>query len=244
MDPFPRKLKKIERELLFSILPADKPGYKNYRDKIAEMSVLSSGGVEETSLILGYPDNIEPGETSSQIYAAGSIIYYEGKIDITINEEKDNKIEFDISPREYEKFINLKKIKSWNYSEWIPGQKSPKENLKVREIIIIPKKYLLAISGEDRKIWLYDFITGINHLIPLSNLYNQLMIQKNIRDPKIALKPNIFFEKMNDYSDADLRNAFLTYNRYLKKFDIKEERLLPKQLNKKRNFLKLFTDKF
>ncbi|MFZ0456203.1 MAG: hypothetical protein WCE54_17405 [Ignavibacteriaceae bacterium] len=242
MEKFPRKLKELERELLFSILPSDKSGYISYREKIKNKYVLGSGRFGETNLILGNrEEEIDILDASSTIFAAGSIIYDEGKIEISINEEIDDKIEFDISPKDYESVFKGKEIKRWNYSEWIPGQKSPKENSYVREVIISQGNYILAISSVEKRIWLYDSVSGINHLIPLSNYYNQLMIEKNIRDPNIALKPNLFFGngngKHSDYTNIELRNTFISYNKYLRKLNIKEEPLITKSKSK-RKFLK------
>ena len=242
MENFPRKLKELERELLFSILPSEKSGYLTYREKIENKYVLGSGRFGETNLILGNKEEeLDIQDASSTIFAAGSIIYDEGKIEISINEEIEDRIEFDISPKDYEFVFKCKEIKRWNYSEWIPGQKSPKENSYVREVIISQGKYILAISPEEKRIWLHENDSGINHLIPLSNYYNQLMIEKNIRDPKIALKPNLFFGdktgKHSEYTDIELRNTFISYNKYLRKLDIKEKPIITKTKSK-RKFLK------
>ena len=241
MENFPRKLKELERELLFSILPSDKPGYERYRNRIEEKFVLGFGRFGETNLVLGNKeDEITIRDASSSIFASGSIIYDEGKIEISINEENEDKIEFDISPKDYELVFKRKEIKRWNYSEWIPGQKSPREKSYVREVIISPGKYTLAISPEEKRIWFHESDSGINYLIPLSNYYNQLMIQKNIRDPKIALKPNLFFGNgtgnHSDYTDIDLRNTFISYNKYLKKLDIKEEPIASNTKGKRKLF--------
>ena len=245
METFPRKLKEPERELLFSILPPVKPGYNIYRKKIDEKYVVGFGRFGETNLVLGnIEDEISAEDASSSIFAAGSIIFDEGKIEISINEETDNRIEFDISPKDYELVGEKREIKRWNYSEWTPGQKSPREKSFVREIPVYADKYVLAISPEEKRIWLYEYDSGINYLIPLSNYYNQLMIHKNIRDPEIALKPNVFFGsgtgKHSDYTDNELRNTFLSYNKYLRKLDIKEEPVITETKNKRKffNFLK------
>ena len=239
MENFPRKLTELERELLFSILPSDKPGYIKYREEIENKYVIGTGRFGETNLILGNrQEEINIQDASSSIFAAGTIIYDEGKIEISINEEFDEKIEFDISPKDYELVFKGKEIKRWNYSEWIPGQKSPQEKSNVREVIISPGKHILVISADEKRIWLHESESGINYLIPLSNYYNQLLIEKNIRDPKIALKPNLFFEDKagnhSDYTDIELRNSFLSYNKYLKKLDIKEETIINTTKNKKK----------
>ena len=244
MENFPRKLKELEKELLFSILPPNKSGYSSYREKIENKYVLGAGRFGETNLILGNKEEeLSIYDASSTIFAAGSIIYDEGKIEISINEEIDGRIEFDISPKDYEQVVRRKEVKRWNYSEWIPGQASPREKLYVREIVISPGRYTLSVSAGEKRIWLYEFDSGINYLIPLSNFYNQLMIQKNIRDPKIALKPNLLFGESNgkhsDYTDIELRNAFIGYNKYIRKLNIKEEQIFS-GTKEKRKLFKLF----
>ena len=246
MSAFPRTLKEIEKELLFSILPLEKPGYKTYREKINNKYVIGYGRFGETNLILGSKeDKFSIQDASASIFAAGSIIYNEGKIEISINEEIDDKIEFDISPKEFELLCRNTEINRWNYSQWLPGQKSPKEKTNVREITIVPGKYILAISTEEKRIWVHEFGSGINYLIPLSNFYNQLMLQKNIRDPKIALKPKLFFEQgtggVSDYTDIDLRNTFITYNKYLRKLEIKEDLIMTNLQKKKTKFFNFFS---
>jgi hypothetical protein len=71
-----------------------------------------------------------------------------------------------------------------------------------------------------KKIWLHDVQSGVNHLIPVSNFYNQLMMVKNIRNSKIALNPGIFFQTLEEYSDEDLVSALVTYNKYIRRFKI------------------------
>jgi hypothetical protein len=59
----------------------------------------------------------------------------------------------------------------------------------------------------------YEQETEINHLIPVTNFYNELMLHKNIRDPKVALDSKRLFLEHEKYSDEDIAYAFLTYNR-------------------------------
>jgi hypothetical protein len=49
--------------------------------------------------------------------------------------------------------------------------------------------------------------------VPVTNYYNELMLLKQIRDPEIALSSRKLFERLDEYSDTDLANAFLAYNR-------------------------------
>jgi hypothetical protein len=98
--------------------------------------------------------------------------------------------------------------------------KDPEMQSAVREIIIVPGKYLLAIAGTAKKMWLHEFENGVNHLLPVSNFYNELMRLNNIRDPKIILSPGRLFENLPAYDDQQIISAFLSYNKYLKKIDI------------------------
>jgi hypothetical protein len=219
---FPRNLTETENILLFSILPENKTGYASYRNKINNLVVTGSGRFGGGNFVLG-KEGTEPDLSfpSSPVLAIGTNIYEEGTIDITIHEEFDEEIEFDISARNQDSFPeNLTEIKKWNYSEWNPGDKAPNDNSFVREIIITKDEYVLAISPAHKKIWLHEYKSGINSLIPLTNFYNELMRVSNIKDASVALKPTSFFENLNNFNDEQLMLAFFSYNRYLRKFDI------------------------
>jgi len=218
---FPRKLTSLKKALLFSILPENKSGYKHYRDKIEELFIIGYGRFGGNNFILGN-ENAKPdiSISSSPVFATGTNVYKEATVDITIHEEVDEKIEFDISARGGELPEKFTEINKWNYSEWIPGNKGPKDNSYVREIIIVPGKFLLAIAPLRKKMWLYDFGNGVNHLIPISNFYNELMRTRNIRDMKAVRNPNSFFEKIDSYHDQEIITAFFSYNKYMRKFDI------------------------
>ena len=208
--------------LLFSVLPENKNGYNSYRNKINNLVVTGSGRFGGGNFVLGKkgtePDLSFP---SSPVFAIGTNVYKEATIDITIHEELDEEIEFDISARKQSSFPEaLTEIKKWNYSEWNPGDKAPNDNSFVREIIISKGEYLLVIAPTHKKIWLHEYKSGINFLIPLTNFYNELMRVSNIKDASIALKPTSFFENIDKFNDNQLMLAFFSYNRYLRKFDI------------------------
>jgi hypothetical protein len=238
---YPRQLTKREKYFLFSILPEEKTGYKAYREKIENFYVIGQGRYGETNYILGHKDS-KPDLSLplSPIFACGSIIYKEGTVDIIIHEESENRIEFDIS------FSNpgyipddIQEINRCIYSLWLPGENAPQDNSEVREIVIKEKEYILAISPLHKKLWLYDFKTGINHLLPVSNFYNYLMIVKNIRNPQLVSRPQSLFEKLDYYSDNELVSAFILYNKYFKKADIKSFEKPRAELSKK-HFLNFF----
>ena len=218
---FPREITSTEKELLFSILPQDKPGYKIYREKIEALKVVGKGRFGGGNLILG-PAGSEADEslTSSPVFASGTVIFKECIADINIHEEFDGQIEIDIGLSVEKLPSKLHEIKNWSYSGWRQGQKAPNDNADVREINIGDSRYLLVIAPTHKKIWLHEFKNGVNHLIPVSNLYNYLMLMKNIREAGIVSKPSLFFDKHNKYSDYEITSAFLVYNKYFKKFKI------------------------
>ena len=217
---FPRELTGVEKKLLFSILPEDEPGYKIYREKIDKLSVTGYGRFGGTNLVLGKkeykPDLFV---SSSPVFAIGVVETNLGTIDVLIHEESDDEIEIDISGGDI--FVVDENI------GWIPGALSPIDGSNVREVVIAPNRFVLAISQALKKIWLFEYDTGVNHLIPLTNFYNELMRAKNIRDPGRGLKPDLFFNELNLYSDNDLKTALLNYDKYMHKlklpFDIRKD---------------------
>lgn len=226
---FPRNLSIQEITLLNSILPENKPGYKEYRDKISRLVVSGLGRFGTTNLVLGKGEN-DPdlNSPSAPIFASGTVICNETEIDITIHNEVNGEIEVDISPKpagadaDNENIIpeNLGEITSWSYSDWIPGERAPHDNSDVREVILIPKNYLLAIAPVHKKIWLHEYSTGVNYLIPVTNFHNQLMMVKNIRDISIISNQGLFFKNLYSYPDKEIISAFILYNNYFKRFNI------------------------
>ena len=107
-------------------------------------------------------------------------------------------------------------------------------------VLIIEGKYLLAIAPLHKKIWLHEYESGINFLIPVTNFYNELMRVCSIKDTKVALKPFSFFEKLFDYKDEELRLAFISYNRYLKRIKMKNEAPVYSIAERKKSFFSIF----
>ena len=222
MEKFPRALTEKEKYLLFKILPVNKPGYRKYRNKIEELVVIGQGRFSRDNMILGKPgEKPDLSFPSTPIFAIGTVICKETQIDVAMHEEIDNEIEFDISTNNAHKSDeDLTELSDWNYSEWVPGMNAPYDNSDVKEVVVIPGSLILTIAPKHKKIWLHNIETGVNHLIPLSNFYNQLMMVKDIRNTKVALNPGLFFDQLNNYSDGDLVSALITYNKYIKRFDI------------------------
>ncbi len=240
---FPRKLSDLENKYILSVLPANKPGYNVYREKISELDVIGLGRFGKGDLILGergtVPDSIGP---PSSVFAAGIIKYDNFEIDIIVHEEFENQIEAEIYSSDSEQDVNNAKfVSQWNYSDWVPGQKAPGDNSFVREEILVPDKYIIAVAPVRKRIWIHDFDSGINHLIPVSNFYNHLMMVKGIKNSEAVLKPSLLFEKLDTYTANEIVSAFLLYNKYLKHIDIDYSFFYGNQKNnEKKKKLKLF----
>ncbi len=228
IQQFPRQLTGQERYLLFSVLPEEKPGYKRYREKIDRLMVTGYGRFQNNNFILGKENTIpDLSFSSTPVFTAGTIIVPGDEIDILINEEIDDEIEFDLSVRNSGSIPDeITELGKWSYSDWNPGDKSPGDNKDVREVVISKNKYVLVFAPSHKKIWLHESESGVNHLVPLTNYYNELMRFKRIKDPKEALNPRLMFAKQEEFSDNDLINAFVLYNKYMRRFSIDFSRYL------------------
>lgn len=219
---FPRRLTDFEKKFLFCLLPEDRSGYLIYRDKIEKMVVIGEGRFGGGNFILGIEhDKPDLDIPSAPIFVCGEIIVKKHPNFISIHEEKDNKIEIDLGNLPSSNEDNSE-IEFWTYSTWLPGNNSPRKNCQPREIHIAGGKLVLAVSMEEERIWLYDSRIAVNILIPLTNFFNELMLYKKIKDPQIALNPKRLFTHLNDFSDNDLIQGFLCYNKYLNRVKIDE----------------------
>jgi hypothetical protein len=244
VEQFPRELTRQEKFLLFSVLPERKPGYRIYREKIDELLVTGYGRFKNNNFILGKEDTV-PDLTyaSAPVFAAGTIKIPGDEIDILINEETDDEIEFDLSLKNYDLIHEaIEKQGGWNYSEWDPGDKSPNDNKEIREVAISGSNYVLAFAPSHKKIWLHEHESGVNYLIPLTNYYNELMRFRRTKDPKEALNPKLLFQRLNEYSDYDLLNAFVLYNKYMRRFpkDFSKYLKPPLEFRSKKSFRNIF----
>jgi hypothetical protein len=108
----------------------------------------------------------------------------------------------------------------WSYSHWSPGDPCPATGTTVRQATLNDARdLLLAISPARRALWIHDGRSMTNLLIPITNFYNELMLLKGVRDPRIALDHSLFFRNLHDYSDDELRDAFARYNIGFRKVD-------------------------
>jgi len=239
---FPRKLKSQEREWLYTALPEKKLGYMQYREIIDGLAVIGFGRFGGGNLILGNEGDIIDLEVSSApIFAVSNISFKKTNIYVTIHEESERQIEIDLKI-DNEKNIpdNLNQSKIWTYSNWIPGEKAPHDNSRVREIHLVENEVVLTIAPRHKKIWVYNSRSGINHFVPVTNFYNEMILQTEIKDPVIALNHGRLFTNLDEFTDEQLAAGFLTYNRHWKRVDLDHHYTELKSEQKKKSFLDLF----
>jgi hypothetical protein len=231
-----------EISLLNSILPEYKPGYKKYRDYISSMKYLCEGRFGNGNYYIG-TGNTEPDLSipSNPVFALGYAETEAGKIDILIHEYEDEIIEVHLTSR----YIDSEKItilRSESFSEWNPGDLSPIHKKPVNEIQLRKNEYYLVLDESNNKIWLHNYESGVNHIIPVSNYFNELMRLKKIKDENLFRSPQLFFNRLDDFTDEDFKLAFYQYNKFMRRFNIKinpEDLITPRI--KKKKFFKIFS---
>ncbi len=240
IDIFPRKLSRTERQLLFSVLPENKPGYASYRKLIEDLFVVGFGRFGEGNFILGKENDLpDLSAPSSNIFAVGNCNCKYGNIYIVIHEMFEDKIEIQFSKSFVEKIPDDIDVQSsWTYSTWIPGFPHPGDKSKVREIQIIKNNVVLAISTKHKRIWVYEKKSGVNHFIPVTKLYDEIMRIEEEKDPKIALDSSRFFSHNSGLSDQLIGQGFLVYNKYWKKVEVDKLYFEEKQKTKTKGFIR------
>ena len=221
---YPRPLRPKERELLESVLPDDRAGYRDYRDRISAMEVLAQGRRGEGDLILGAPGQ-EPDVQSPlpPVIAFGVVETSRGTFTISVREHWQGQINAEIvSDRLEEIPDNLEEKHRWSYSNWTPGAASPASGGPVREIPVDPN-VTLGFGIQERRIWVHERSGGMVHLIPITNYYNELMRHKQIRDARIALSSSSFWDDLERYSADDLRAAFVSYNALRRRVELQAD---------------------
>ena len=238
---YPRIIRAKELDVLDWVLPVDRPGYKRYRDLIAEMVVLSEGRRGPGNIILGYRDDVpDVASPLAPVVAYGMIEAVADTYSVTVREFIGKQIDAEIVSSRGEEIPDaLDEKRRWTYSTWRPGEHSPATGNPVREVVI--ETVVLAIARLEKRVWVHDRPTGMNHLIPITNFYNHLMLHKHIRDAEIALKADLLFEHLDRYTDEDLRWAFVAYNAVKHKVDIPVPAAMEEKRGMKEYFRKLFS---
>jgi len=194
---------------------------------IREMTIIGEGRRGNGEIILGRPGcEVDFSAPLAPVLAYGAVETNLGTISITIREAMDDQISAEIvSHRSDEVPPEFEEYRRWTYSIWSPGDACPQCMRGVREISMPAGKethehVVLALCANDRRLWVYEESTQVNRLIPTTNFYNELMLHKNIRDPKRALDSKLLFTGLDSFSDGDLTYAFLTYNKLKTKVHI------------------------
>ncbi len=217
-EVFPRDLTIAERDLLLWILPEERSGYNEYRRLVQEWKVVARGRRGEGNYILAAAGETADNESPlPQVLAYGIIETDSGQLSVGIRERFENQVEFEISSvRGNVDPNNFRELRRWTYSYWLPKQLCPICGDAAREVSMKTsegRNFVLALCARDQRLWVYDEMSGINHPIPVTNFYNELMLHKNIRDPKFALDFKRLFSDLSTFTDADLIHAFRTYNK-------------------------------
>jgi hypothetical protein len=215
-EVFPRELNRREKCWLFAALPENKLGYRQYREIIENLFVIGYGRFGDGNFILGEKDDkIDLDISSSPILAIANITFDVGKVYVTIHEEFEGQIEVDIKVTAGENIPDdLTQAKVWTYSNWVPGDKAPFDKSDVREIKLVKNEIILVIAPVHKKVWVYNAQSGINHFVPVTNYYNEMMILLNVKDSEKALNPGRLFSNLDEFTDEQLIQGFLVYNKY------------------------------
>lgn len=234
---FPRELSALEKNWISSALPDNKPGYKKIKEKLFSFYAIGLGSIEDFSIILGEQKSAPERDLAFPVFAAGNIQYKTGYVYVTVSSEEEGQFEVDFDT-DLIGSKDLTEIRRWSYSDWIPGRGTPGDNSPVREIEIIKNKLILAAAPDHKRIWIYEAVSGINYLTPVTNYYNELMRVLKIKDPEIVLDSGKFFKDLDSYADKDLAEAFLVYNKRWKKVDIDYSDIKEKSNRNDKSFLR------
>ncbi len=210
---YPRPLRPKELDLLETVLPVERPGYRALRDRLESMAVLGEGRRGEGDIILGLPGDL-PDIVSplTPVVAYGMVETTLGSFTISVREEAGNQINVEIvSARGRGIPDHYEEKRRWTYSWWSPGEVSPATGTSVREVFI-GAGVTLAFAPAEKRIWVHEQSGGIVRLIPITNYYGELMIRRGIRDPGIALVPSLLWRDLRSFPDEDLLRAFVAYN--------------------------------
>jgi hypothetical protein len=227
-ESFPRNLSPLEQDLLLWLLPADRPGYREYRALVESWRVAARGRRGEGNYILA-PGTVAIDVESPlpQVFAYGVVETAGGRISIALRERLDDQLEFEIMNLDGPAVpAVVSERRRWTLSTWLPRQPCPMCGGLLREVGMKTQKgrmFVLALCGKDERIWVHDEASRVNHLIPLTNFYNELMLHANVRDPAVALSARRLFTDLGNYSDAVLSMAFASYNKLKTKIHFEEQ---------------------
>ncbi len=242
---YPRQLQFQEKEILLWLLPDNITAYKPYNDFLKSSQVIGEGRWGEGNLLLDKKaSSIDLSLGMPPVVAYGECTINESPLSISIHEFNiDDQLEIQFSgafPISEPQSIR----NQWCYSYWKPGDPCPATGGAIREISITNTShsvvYVLAISPMKKVLWLHHSQTGFNQLIPVTAFYDELLRAKHIRDGALISRPATFFERINEFTDAEYIVALLEYDKKAtRKFD-SSNIVIESEKIKKSLFQKLF----
>lgn len=222
-------LSEVERDLLTWVLPASRVAYAPYRECVAQWVVASRGQRGEGHVVFA-PEGkaVDLDAPLPHVFAFGVSQTSAGDIAVTVRELVMEQLDCDISnlaggsiPARFEE------IRRWSFSEWDPGMPCPICSQRVREVRITADdtvSCILVICSADRRLWVFDPVREVALPVPLTRFYAELMRTRGIRDPKVALDPQLFYAMLPSLTDDQLREAFIQYNVLRPRIFIEETR--------------------
>jgi hypothetical protein len=234
-EKFPRGLNRFESDLVFWVLPEDRPGYHEVRRCVQQWKVTAPGRRGTGNYIISPIDErVDVESPLPQVLAYGVVETDKGEISVSVREPMGKQIEFEISklgPGELGSAFH--ELRRWTLSIWSPGQPCPKCGQALREVAMRTTgghEMALALCRTDERMWVYDSRSGMNLPVPITNFYNELMFLRKVRDPKIAFNPRRLFTDLDAFRDSDLTAAFRTYNMIRTKVAIDDDIAVPQEV--------------
>jgi len=229
---FSRELTLLEKALLLWVLPSDKPGYAAYRKLVQDWKVVGRSRSGAGGVILApsgkVPDLDSP---PAPLFAFGLVKSGTGEISVSVLERMGDQLEFEISgPVETVLPQGIESYRRWTLSEWLPSLPCPGCGEAPREVEMKTEsghELVLAICAKDHRLWLHDTRSRVNHPIPVTGFYNELMLQLKTPDRRKVPDAKQFFTDLGTYSDAALTGAFSSYNRLRTKVFLGEPLIVP-----------------
>jgi len=223
-----RELTQEESDLLAWVLPDDRPGYKVIHDLVRRRNVVAQGRRGDGHLILAEPGTVVDHDSPlPQVFAFGEVEYEDGECVITVREPLGDQIDVEITG------VRTGRMqRRWTFSEWSPGGSCPKCGGPVRLVVgqtASGHSLHLAICATDKRIWVSDSRTGVNHPIPMTLFYSELMRRTGTKDPAIALDTSRLFTHTGSYRDEDLLGAFASYNDIRAKVSVEDRIVVPER---------------
>jgi hypothetical protein len=229
----PRELTALERALLLWVLPADRSGYAEYRKLVQEWMVVGRDRRgEQGGYVLAAPGLIPDVESPlPPLFAFGLVKTGTDEITVSVRERLGDQLEFEIvTPTGVELAGGLESYHRWTLSEWLPSLPCPGCRGALREVAMKTEtghELVLAVCAKDHRLWVYDAQSGVNHPIPVTGFYNELVLQQKVRDRRRLPDSKRLFTDLGTCSDAALTGAFSSYNRLRTRVFLGEPLVVP-----------------